>query len=96
MRENWTYDCPMLKPVYIAFFKSNKKYLLAYVDKNGEYCGYFTNKEPDEDIFIHSADLGDRGMAIFERDFSKKPDIHDMNSMEKSLKLIDIYACDDI
>ena len=35
--KNWTEDCPMLNETYINFFNSNKQYLVAYQDKNGNY-----------------------------------------------------------
>lgn len=86
---SWTDDCPMLKREYIAFLKSKKLYMLAYKDKYGEYCSKFLNEEPNEDIFIESKKQGDYCMAIFKRNFDIEVDYTNINTMKKSLILID-------
>ena len=82
-------NCPMLKPTIISFFKSNKKYLFTYCDKNGEYNGIFYENEPPENIFIKSYEQGNNYSVLLERDFSKKISIDDTNSLLETLIFID-------
>ena len=88
--KHWTDDCPMLNETYIKFFNSNKRYLIAYQDKIGNFGGTFSNDIPPEDTFIKSYNRGDCSIAIFERNFDIKVDISKPFELKKALKLIDI------
>lgn len=88
----WFENCPMLNPTIKKFFESNNKFLFAYCNADGEYLGQFFNEEPSEDIFIISEERGDSCGAIFERDFTKKVDINNIDSLENALILIDEYT----
>ena len=68
---------------------SNKHYLFAYKDVNGEYLGDFYDEEPNEDLFVDSANRGDVCGALFERNFNVKVDLDDIRTIEESLVLID-------
>ena len=87
--EHWYEDCPMLNPTIKNFFESNKKYLFAFCNSNGEYLGEFFEEEPPEEIFIKSENRGDACGAIFERDFERKVNLEDIETLERALTLID-------
>ena len=91
----WFEDCPMLNPTFVDFVKSDKKYLFVFCDKSGEYLGEFYDEEPEEDLFVVRNNEGDSCGALFERDFSKKIDINNVDTIENALVLIDQYSFDD-
>lgn len=70
---DWTLDWEgPIKKTLLEFIDSNKEYLVLTLDKNMEVCGTYLMSEPNEDTIELSYSKGDKKIAIFRRDFTKK------------------------